>query len=72
MTIEKLVRHLIDDIGVGQHGDGVVVIRSGKLGACVATRLGGLEWFPAYFSGQLELRVMDVTGGKSNVSAIRY
>jgi sugar/nucleoside kinase (ribokinase family) len=62
-TIERLANHLIN-LGVGADGNGVVVVRCGRLGACVATRRRGTKWVPAYFEGSEEERVVDVTGGR--------
>jgi sugar/nucleoside kinase (ribokinase family) len=39
-------------------------VRCGKLGAVVGTRKAGLRWFPAYWAGEDESRVKDVTGGE--------
>ncbi|KAK4687000.1 hypothetical protein P7C73_g3117, partial [Tremellales sp. Uapishka_1] len=60
-AIERLMRHLLD-VGIGPNGDGIIVVRCGRLGACVGTRRGGLRWIPAFFEGDDELRVRDVTG----------
>lgn len=49
------------EYGVGPEGNGAVVIRSGALGAYVATRKGGGEWIPAFWN--VPEHVVDVTGG---------
>ncbi|WVF67848.1 hypothetical protein IAT40_002609 [Kwoniella sp. CBS 6097] len=61
-TVERLIRHILDDIGVWKDGSGIVVVRCGRLGACLGTLEGGLKWCPAYFDGEQEHRVRDVTG----------
>ncbi|TDL29323.1 Ribokinase-like protein [Rickenella mellea] len=50
------------DIGVGQNGQGHVVIRSGDMGAYVASRVRPGLWVSAYWSGKDESHVVDVTG----------
>ncbi|RSH87074.1 hypothetical protein EHS25_003563 [Saitozyma podzolica] len=60
-TIERIISHLLH-LGVGADGQGAVVVRCGKLGAVVGTRKAGLRWFPAYWAGEDESRVKDVTG----------
>ncbi|WRT70892.1 uncharacterized protein IL334_007891 [Kwoniella shivajii] len=61
-TVEKLIKHLVSDVGIGEDGKGIVIVRCGRLGACVGTKLHGLKWCPAYFTGQEESKVRDVTG----------
>ncbi|WVQ95383.1 hypothetical protein IAU59_002480 [Kwoniella sp. CBS 9459] len=61
-TVEKIIYHILHDIGVWNDGSGIVVVRCGRLGACVGTVQGGLKWCPAYFDGEQEHRVRDVTG----------
>ncbi|ORY28014.1 Ribokinase-like protein [Naematelia encephala] len=61
--IERLILHLLNDIGVGNHGQGVVVVRCGKLGSCIGTRAKGVRWVPAFWVGKENAgRVKDVTG----------
>ncbi|KAH9844016.1 Ribokinase-like protein [Rhodofomes roseus] len=60
--IEQACRRFLE-YGVGPQGEGAVVIRSGALGAYVATRAGGDDWVPAYWSEtEAPERVVDVTG----------
>lgn len=49
------------DLGIGEAGKGAVIIRSGALGAYVATREKGGKWVQAYWQDQAQ--VPDVTGG---------
>lgn len=56
--------HLLHDVGVGEGGRGVVAIRCGRMGSCIGTREGGIRWIPAYFEGEEQDRVVDVSGGK--------
>ena len=64
-TLEKVMLHLLNSVGVGQDGQGILAVRCGRMGACIGTRKGGLRWFPAYYTGEEESRVKDVTGGES-------
>ncbi|KAI0728759.1 Ribokinase-like protein [Fomitopsis betulina] len=57
--IEEACRRFME-YGVGPEGNGAVVIRSGALGAYVATRKGGGEWIPAFWN--VPEHVVDVTG----------
>lgn len=50
------------EIGVGPAGDGTVLIRSGALGAYVATRKHGGRWVDAYWGTEDARKVVDVTG----------
>lgn len=60
--IEKAC-HLFLEFGVGREGNGAVIIRSGALGAYVATRKGGGEWIPAYWDeNNAPEHIVDVTG----------
>jgi hypothetical protein len=61
------MRHLLDDITIGPDGDGIMVVRCGRLGSVVGTKIGGIRWFPAYYGINLgnEDQVVDVTGGES-------
>jgi sugar/nucleoside kinase (ribokinase family) len=49
------------DIGVGEGGVGCVIIRSGAMGAYVATRAKGGQWIDAFWVDRPE-KVVDVTG----------
>ncbi|WVO18168.1 hypothetical protein L204_105871 [Cryptococcus depauperatus] len=61
-TVESLINYLLHHVGIGPDGQGIIVIRCGRLGACLGTKSGGLVWCPAYFDGKLSKRVKDVTG----------
>jgi sugar/nucleoside kinase (ribokinase family) len=61
--IETLLRALLD-LGVGRDGQGIVVVRSGSLGACVGTRAHGTRWVPAFYGREDPEKVVDVTGGE--------
>ena len=50
------------ELGVGEEGGGSVVIRSGHLGAYVATRKRGGKWIDAYWGVGNTDKVIDVTG----------
>lgn len=50
------------DIGVGWKGEGVVIIRSGSMGAYVASRTEPGRWIPAYWGENEVDKVVDVTG----------
>ncbi|KZT72640.1 Ribokinase-like protein [Daedalea quercina L-15889] len=60
--VEEACRQFLE-YGVGPEGDGAVIIRGGALGAYVATRKGGGQWIPAFWSeAEAPDRVVDVTG----------
>ncbi|XAO27565.1 hypothetical protein I312_106421 [Cryptococcus bacillisporus CA1280] len=61
-TVERLVSHILHDVSIGANGEGIVVVRCGRLGACVGTKKGGLKWCPAYWEGDDVKKVKDVTG----------
>ncbi|WVW80641.1 hypothetical protein I302_102627 [Kwoniella bestiolae CBS 10118] len=62
-TVEGVIRHFIHHVGIGKDGKGIMIVRCGRLGACVGTKEGGLRWCPAYFEGEeSKTRVKDVTG----------
>ena len=65
-AITPLIEHLVNVIGVGG-GYGAVVVRCGRHGSCVGTKLRGIKWFPAYFTEQDAGRVIDVSGGTSSL-----
>lgn len=62
-SIETLLLALLD-FGIGPQGQGCVVVRSGRLGACVGTRARGLQWVPAFYCHKRQDHVVDVTGGE--------
>lgn len=49
-------------LGVGEEGKGSVVIRSGALGAYVASRTAAGRWVDAYWTEADLEHVVDVTG----------
>lgn len=59
--IEQAAQRFLD-IGVGESGAGCVIIRSGPMGAYVASRADGGKWVAAFWSNNDE-KVVDVTGG---------
>ncbi|KIM91056.1 hypothetical protein PILCRDRAFT_765050 [Piloderma croceum F 1598] len=64
LPTKQLVEHAASkfaDIGVGQCGAGCVIIRSGAMGAYVATRAKGGRWIDAFWTGNTN-KVIDVTG----------
>jgi sugar/nucleoside kinase (ribokinase family) len=63
-SLEKVMLHLLHQVGVGKNGNGILAVRCGRLGACIGTKKGGLRWFPAYYTGEEEKLVKDVTGGE--------
>ena len=69
-SIEAVMLHLLHEVGIGSDGDGIIVVRSGKLGCCVGTKHGSLRWFPPFYQGQDENHVKDVTGGESSESTV--
>jgi hypothetical protein len=61
-TIEKAANQFLD-IGVGRDGNGWVIIRSGALGAYVASRVCSGRWIRAYWSeSEDKAAIVDVTG----------
>lgn len=64
LKLESIIAHILS-IDIGPDGQGVVVVRCGKMGSCVGTRQRGMRWFPAGFASDEEHRVKDVTGGRS-------
>jgi len=64
VTLEEVMRHLLDVVGVGADDEGILAVRCGRMGSCIGTRRGGLRWFPAYYTGEDEVNVKDVTGGE--------
>lgn len=60
-TVEDAAQRFLD-IGVGADGTGAVIIRSGAMGAFVATREKGGRWVPAYWKPEDVHKVVDVTG----------
>jgi hypothetical protein len=64
LPTKQLVEHAASkfvDIGVGQCGAGCVIIRSGAMGAYVATRAKGGRWIDAFWADNTD-KVIDVTG----------
>ena len=49
-------------MGVGPHDQGSVIIRSGAMGACVASRGSPFVWIDAYWGPGNSDKVVDVTG----------
>lgn len=51
--------------GIGPNGNGAIIIRSGSLGAYVATREHGGRWVDAFWTPdeQDASKIVDVTGG---------
>jgi hypothetical protein len=63
LPTKQLVEHAAGkfvDMGVGQAGTGCVIIRSGAMGAYVATRVKGGQWVDAFWTD--EEKIVDVTG----------
>lgn len=58
-SIEEAAEKFLE-FGVGNKGRGSVIIRSGELGAYVATRANGGKWIDAFWADQD--KVVDVTG----------
>jgi len=50
------------EFGVGHHGGGCVIIRSGAMGAYVATREKGGRWIEAFWTDKDPHKIVDVTG----------
>ncbi|CUS15697.1 unnamed protein product [Tuber aestivum] len=65
-TIKSLAEK-IAAAGIGQQGNGAIVVRAGKLGCLVACRKHAPIWLPAYYppteTGGNNPRVIDPTGG---------
>jgi len=61
-NVEEACRRLLE-YGVGYEGSGTVIIRSGALGAYVASRDKEGKWIPAFWSERdSPTHVVDVTG----------
>ncbi|KAK0191208.1 Ribokinase-like protein [Armillaria mellea] len=58
-SVEEAAEKFLE-FGVGNKGRGSVIIRSGELGAYVATRANGGKWIDAFWADQE--KVVDVTG----------
>jgi hypothetical protein len=56
------------EFGVGHHGEGCVIIRSGAMGAYVATRENGGKWIEAFWTDNDHHKIIDVTGEASVAS----
>ena len=63
-AVEDVMQHLLHNVGIGPNGRGVLVVRCGRKGCVVGTKDGGVRWFPAYWEGDSERKVKDVTGGE--------
>lgn len=50
------------DLGIGRNGQGYVVIRSGGIGAYVASRTRAGLWVEAFWSEADADKIIDVTG----------
>ncbi|KZT12947.1 Ribokinase-like protein [Laetiporus sulphureus 93-53] len=60
--VEEACKHLLE-FGVSREGRGCVVIRSGALGAYVATRERKGQWVPAFWTeDDAQRHIVDVTG----------
>lgn len=55
-------------LGVGRQTAGCVIIRSGPLGAYVATTARGGQWIPAFWTPEDRERIVDVTGEQPSSS----
>ena len=75
-------KHAIEDaaarllaLGVGREGSGWVIVRSGALGAYVASRQRRGEWVDAYWApADAPAKIVDVTGAfffPSHAAAVR-
>ncbi|CAA7260172.1 unnamed protein product [Cyclocybe aegerita] len=60
-AIEKAADQFLD-MGVGENGDGWVVIRSGPLGAYIKSRKTSGSWVEAFWTAENAEKVVDVTG----------
>ena len=66
-TIEEACQKFLD-MGVGKGGNGHVVIRSGEMGAFVASREKKGKWVNAYWTYDDLANIVDVTGEPSTSS----
>ena len=60
-SIEEACQRFLD-YGVGLDGDGTVIIRSGSMGAYIASRTQTGRWVPAFWRESEADKVVDVTG----------
>jgi len=62
-SIERAADRFLE-IGIGQAGNGYVVIRSGEMGAYIKTRGREGKWVSAFWTNDLKdaQRIVDVTG----------
>lgn len=60
-SIEEACRKFLD-LGIGENGKGHAVIRSGHLGACVASREEQPRWVDAFWTEKEPDKIVDVTG----------
>lgn len=61
VSIERAAAEFLS-FGVGESGQGVVIIRSGPLGCFALTRAHGGRWIEAYWSTEDSEKIVDVTG----------
>ncbi|KAJ6599288.1 Ribokinase-like protein [Mycena vulgaris] len=59
--VEEAARKFLE-LGVGVEGKGCVIIRSGALGACIATKDDAPRWVPAFWTSKDADKIVDVTG----------
>lgn len=59
------------EFGIGPDGSGAIIVRCGRMGSVVGSRAVGIRWLPAYWTDESEERVVDVTGGKFFLAAVR-
>ncbi|KAF8211324.1 Ribokinase-like protein [Mycena galopus ATCC 62051] len=62
---KKLIEHAAHkflELSVGAQGKGCVIIRSGSMGACVASKDQSTRWVPAFWTSKNENKIVDVTG----------
>ena len=60
-SIEEACQRYLE-MGIGENGKGYVIIRSGHLGACVASREERLRWVDAFWTEKEPDKIVDVTG----------
>ncbi|KAJ7283869.1 Ribokinase-like protein [Mycena rebaudengoi] len=60
-SIEEAARRFLD-LGIGRDGKGFIIIRSGGMGAYVATKGEDPRWVPAFWSSKDANKIVDVTG----------
>lgn len=60
-SIEKAAADFLA-LGVGDRGEGCVIIRSGALGAFILTKARGGQWIDAFYTDKDSSKIVDVTG----------